>query len=443
MTDSVVWQEGMLLRPQHFQQHDRYLQHQIQFRSTELQRNQWGFNALELNSQYLRMGKIALSRGEGVFPDGTLFDVRNGVELPVIDIPAGTTNTLVYLALPISSETKLETRSPEQQDVVSRSVSYESAVLDTNSQERQSYSIVCSRLDFKLQLGDSDDAGWVRLPVCKILEASAEGDVRLSTDFYPTYLKASASQLITDSLRELIGLLDYRSQQIAGRIRSSGAVSGSEVGDFLMLQVINRALPRLNHWINADPVHPETVYLECISLLGELSTYSGERRISKECNYQHGNQGDSFNHVINELRNLLSQVLEQHVIELPVQERKYGIHVTPLEDKSLLSNATLIMAASADAGADQLRSQLPSRLKVGAVERIRDLVNLNMPGITITPLPIAPRQLPFHADHAYFALEMKDGEIAELEQSGGMAMHASGDLAGLGMKLWAIRKESE
>ena len=29
----VVWQEGMLLRPQHFQQNDRYFEHQLKSRS--------------------------------------------------------------------------------------------------------------------------------------------------------------------------------------------------------------------------------------------------------------------------------------------------------------------------------------------------------------------------------------------------------------------------
>jgi len=40
---------------------------------------------------------------------------------------------------------------------------------------------------------------------------------------------------------------------------------------------------------------------------------------------------------------------------------------------------------------------LPAHLKVAPVERIRQLVNLHLPGIKLTPLPVAPRQIAFHS----------------------------------------------
>ena len=65
---------------------------------------------------------------------------------------------------------------------------------------------------------------------------------------------------------------------------------------------------------------------------------------------------------------------------MPLQERKYGIRVTPIEDKTLISTASFVMAATSQVGLDTLRSQLPARLKIGSVERIRDLINLKPPG---------------------------------------------------------------
>lgn len=44
-----------------------------------------------------------------------------------------------------------------------------------------------------------------------------------------------------------------------------------------------------------------------------------------------------------ELRQHLSQVIEQHALELPLQTHKYGILVSPLQDKSLLENAQFIL----------------------------------------------------------------------------------------------------
>jgi type VI secretion system protein ImpJ len=132
-------------------------------------------------------------------------------------------------------------------------------------------------------------------------------------------------------------------------------------------------------------------------------------------------------------------VLEQHAIELPLQQRQYGIQVAPLQDHKLLSSSAFVLAASAQCDSEELRNRLPAHLKVGPVERIRQLVNLHLPGIKVKPLAVAPRQIPFHSGKSYFALELTSEEQAQLESSGGFAFHVSGEFSGLELKFWAIR----
>ena len=75
----------------------------------------------------------------------------------------------------------------------------------------------------------------------------------------------------------------------------------------------------------------------------------------------------------------------------------------------------------------------------GCVEQIRQMVNLHLPGITLRPLSAAPRQLPFHARQLYFSLELENNMRAQLESSGGFALHVAGDFSELQLNLWAIR----
>ena len=81
----------------------------------------------------------------------------------------------------------------------------------------------------------------------------------------------------------------------------------------------------------------------------------------------------------------------------------------------------------------------PSQIKIGTVEKIRDLVNLQLPGIGLRALPVAPRQIPYHAGLVYFELDRSHELWRELESSGGFAMHLSGDFPGINMQFWAIR----
>ncbi len=84
-------------------------------------------------------------------------------------------------------------------------------------------------------------------------------------------------------------------------------------------------------------------------------------------------------------------------------------------------------------------SSFPSQIKIGPVEKIRDLVNLALPGVRLTPVPVAPRQIPFHAGFAYFELDQTHELWAQLKGSGGIAFHVAGEFPGLAMEFWAIR----
>jgi type VI secretion system protein ImpJ len=189
-----------------------------------------------------------------------------------------------------------------------------------------------------------------------------------------------------------------------------------------------------------EQVHPEALYRELLTLLGDLATFSSDtKRPRLESRYQHSDQGASFRKLMEAIRQVLSMVLEQHAIELILQARQYGIIVSPLHDHKLLGSASFVLAVSANCDSEELRQRLPAHLKVAPVERIRQLVNLHLPGFKIKPLPVAPRQIAFHANKTYFILELSSDDLAQLERSGGFAFHVSGEFSEIELNFWAIR----
>jgi type VI secretion system protein ImpJ len=93
----------------------------------------------------------------------------------------------------------------------------------------------------------------------------------------------------------------------------------------------------------------------------------------------------------------------------------------------------------ADVPAETLRGRFGQQSKVGSVEHIRDLVNLQLPGIGLLPLPVAPRQLPYHAGSTYYELDRGSDHWQQLSNSGGFAFHIAGQFPGLNLAFWAIR----
>lgn len=436
----VIWQEGMLLRPQHLQHNDRHYQQQLN-RTRLLARDAWGFLSLELDLQYLNLGKFVLNQASGILPDGSLFELSGAMPPLVLQVPANAGPQAVYLALPLAAGNPIETRRPEEAEVVARYVACESEVGDSNAGADSRCRIHCARPDLRLLLGEQhSDQTFVTLKVAQVLDSTAEGGISLESEFVPTFIHLQGSGYVSSCLKEVLSLLASRGDAIAERLRSNGTAAGAEVGDFLMLQLINRSELVLRHCLTQTQVRPEALYRELLAILGELSTFANDsRRPQLDLRYQHSDQGASFRGLMDGLRAALSMVLEQHAIELALQQRQYGVLVCPVSDLKLLGSATFILAATAHCDSEELRHRLPAHLKIGPVERIRELVNLHLAGIKVKPLPVAPRQIPFHAGKTYFMLELSARDITQLEQSGGFALHVSGEFTGLELNFWAIR----
>ena len=125
-----------------------------------------------------------------------------------------------------------------------------------------------------------------------------------------------------------------------------------------------------------------------VSAAGELATFTTPgKRPPALPPYRHDRLRESFEPVMAALRASLSAVLEQAAIPIPIEAKKFGISVATVADRTLYTTAVFILAARADLPAEELRRRFPAQLKLGPVEKIRDLVNLQLPGVPVHPMP--------------------------------------------------------
>src|SRR5688500_15604163 len=100
--NNVIWTEGLFLQPQHFQQQDRYFERYVATLGQALAPHSWRSTELAIEHDLLSIGKLALRRAAGVFPDGTPVRMPEDDPLPApIDIGAQVRDQIVYLAVPL------------------------------------------------------------------------------------------------------------------------------------------------------------------------------------------------------------------------------------------------------------------------------------------------------------------------------------------------------
>ena len=438
----VVWHEGLFLRPQHLQQQDRYVQHLLEGRCKNTRAFNWGLTQLELDPQLLKLGKIAITNAQGVFPDGTPFDIPNDTPSPIpYDVVADTKETLVYLAIPLVQPNALLMSNKEDNNPLSRHTIKDIQLSDLHTGEVEGNAdIQVGELSVRLLTDQDKLNAYSIIPIARIIEIDKDKTVHLDDSFIPATMHCNSSTNLLNFIKEVQGLLKHRGDALASRIAAPGSTGVSEITDFLMLQLVNKYEPLLEHLRSNKGIFPEEFYRILIMLAGELATFTKEeRRPVNFPAYIHDKQQPSFEFVLNEIRDALSTVIEQKAIGIEINEHKYGIWVATINDKSLLDEAMFVLAVKADAASEKIRSSFPKQSTIASVEKIRDLVNSHIPGIELGPLAVAPRQIPYHSGFTYFELDNKHEFWGQLSSAGGMAVHVGTKLDNLELELWAIR----
>lgn len=434
----VAWSEGMLLKPQHFQQQDRFLYQSANARHQLLANHGFGVSEIELDEQSLGLGKVNVIRIAGIMPDGTPFSFDQQEAL-VLTVPVDTRDELLYLTLPLEKQAGNNIAAPGSQHIA-RYMLKDTPVIDDAMEDGDSEDLGLAYLNPTLQLERSDQAGYVSLPIARVVEVVNEQEVKLDRSYIPPCLDMARITPLASLLREVLAMVKQRANALSMRMRK-GNEQSSTMLDVLMLQALNRWQPLLEHLKSSTGVHPERGYELLVTLTGEMATFTrSERRPPELPAYHHTDLTATFGDLAAVLSQALSTVLEQTAIALKLEDAQYGIKVAPISDKSLLNSAQLVLAVKADLTTEEIRRRLPAQIKLGAVEHIRELVNNHLPGVAVSALPVAPRQIPYHAGYHYFLLDSQGDRWQQLKQSGGLAVHVSGHYPGLALELWAIRQ---
>jgi len=437
----VVWSEGLFLQPQHFQQQDRYLQRFIEARCQALIPFSWGLIELELERDLLSVGKFALRSAAGVFPDGTPFRIPEDDTLPApIEVSPQVRDQIVCLAVPFRRADAPDIDRVSASDGLSRHGIRQWEARDATSASGNPAILEVGPLATRFLLASDVTDAYACIPLAHVVERRADQQVVLDDRFIPTVLRARAAHRLASFTTQLVGMLHQRGEALGGRVAATSRGGAAEIAEFLMLEAINRFEPLLAHYADTGNVHPEELFRVFVSVAGELATFTApSKRPPALAGYRHDRLQESFEPVFAALIASLSSSIPHAAVSIPLESKKYGISVATVTDTSLYKTAVFVLAARADIPAEELRRRFPTQLKIGPVERIRDLVTLALPGVPVNAVPVAPRQIPFHAGFAYFELDQSHELWAQITGSGGVAIHVAGEFPGLAMEFWAIR----
>lgn len=433
----VAWTEGLFLRQQHLQQHDRYIESLVETRSRAFMPYPWGFEALKIDRAQLLQGRVGLIAAAGAFSDGFVFDAPSRTALPdAAAVPAGADRQTVWLTLPDRVDGQRELG--EGEGTPARYAERLATVIDSASAAVQEAEIAIAVPRLALEVREGPRRGFQCLPVARILEVR-DGVVTLDDTFTPPTLTVAAHPMQAGWIDRVIGLVEVRLADLA-RFAADPSAAGLQQADYLQLLLLNRTIPVLRHLKQTWRVPPERLYTVLIALAGELASFDQAGRLAATYPpYDHANLKATFDPVLRDIETLLSRDLARP-IRLPLQELAPNAFLAAVPDPQLFRTATFVIEVESKELPATVQQEFPQLCKIGPKAMMRKIVNANLPGIRVIYTATPPPQIRAVSRNVYFLLDRMSPDWAEFSASPEIGLHFAGTWSDLRLVLWAIQE---
>jgi type VI secretion system protein ImpJ len=437
----VLWTKGTFLTPQHLQLQDRFLEDSLNFRLQALKFCAWGFSEVVLDQELLADGQLAVTRASGIFPDGLLFDIPGPDQPPPSKALAeffdpGVRDLDIYLTVP---DYKLKGLNVAGLGRVagSRYLAEISNVRDDNSGTGER-PIQIARKNLRLLAANETREGSSALRIANV-ERTEAGAFRLNPRFVPPLLEVRASDYLRGLVNGILEILSAKSAQLAGGRRqknqSLADFTASDIANFWLLYTVNSHIPVLSHLLQGQRCHPEELFSELTALGASLTTFSNTVRPRDLPLYDHLNLSKVFADLEEKLRLLLETVVPTNVVSLPLKQVKNTIYATAIEQDKYLANTRMYLAFSADTNEDSIIRKVPQLVKTSSASQIEQLINMALPGITLSHVSVPPSAIPVKMKFQYFSLNQAGPAWEAVIRSRNFAAHVPGELLNPQMEL--------
>lgn len=440
----VIWSEGLLLGPHHFQQSDRYYEQTLDLRVRQLVPFGWGALDIQIDLNTLEQrNAVRLERFHGVLPSGTVASIPNVDDVPALRVippdlfPRFSDHLDVYLALPIDRPNahnyRMSGTTASTNDT--RYVPAFVNLMDECSGENEQ-TIITAKHNFRLLFGDENDTQLERIKIAELIRLP-DGRITLNPEYAPPCLVFHASSYLSGLFRELARRFKLLMISIAAAWQRAAGVDDVEVDRLELIAAhgsLSAALALLNHFNQVQQIHPEAVYRSLVELAGHLHVLLPAGQVVELPPYDHNDLGGCFRQVIQSIETLLQAVPTpppgpMMAIDLEHAQSAAGYPVlrtrSALDERLLAADYALYLVV--EVSVDQqdrlpfLSKHLPGTLTLAAFSQIDRYLDRAY-GLRLIAEP-RPREVPLRAQAVYFQLEHSGAAWDGIRSDRSLAIH--------------------
>lgn len=442
----ILWTEGVTLRPQHFQQQDRYHEARLQRMTAALHPYAWGVRAAAWNEEALANNVLQAESLSLVFQDGDTYDAPGPDLLPeaveLEALPPSEQQFTFYAALPAyrpHGGNLAGVRGQGQSQARFRQLELETPDLYTEALES---SIVYLAKQACLLPHFAPRSGHVGFPVLQV-RRSTGGGFEIDPRFAAPSLSIGASPALARQLDALMQKLQAKIDALYAAQREPNkdvVVQGGDATSFSLLQTISAGAASLHHHMRCRGFHPERLFQDMLGLAGGLMAFSRRVSVKDLPGYDHEEPGPAFARLDAILRDLVDMVISSKYLAIPlVQDTARPSYFEGKLPKDAIGPKSLLcLGVRADLPALELVALVPARFKVGSPDDVSRLVASALPGVELAHLPQVPAAIPVRPSTYYFGFQGKGPLYQNMLQAQTVSVYVPSGIRELELELFAL-----
>jgi type VI secretion system protein ImpJ len=444
---NILWGDGLFVRIQHFQQQTLLTENLAADVLQTVQRHPWGLRRLELDADVLRAGLIRANALEVTFRDGTRFVAAPERDpLPLSrnlgELPQAGTETKLYACLP--NLDAYGGNAAGAGEAPSRPARYRKAQhmiadLYTDALEEELGTL---ELDVRLMVEEENRDGYDSVPIARLLK-DATGKWRQDEAYLPPLVAVSGSKPLLEMIRRMLDIMLVKSGAMAkAHHERTGQVIGygtADIASFWMLHTVNSRFALLNHLANAQPLHPEELYLALAGFCGELLTFSSAYSLTDLPPYRHEELSETFPGLDKLIRELLDTVISSRYVQIPLTSDKPSFHIGHLDSERLIENVDYYLSVQTQGDMPFSRLvEAASLFKAGAPDDVEKILHSATRGVSLNYTQRPPPSLPTRVGNHYYEFVPSGDVFQRMRQARSICIYVPESLSSLQLELFAV-----
>ncbi len=443
----IVWNEGMLLTPHHFQQWDNYYEDLLNSRLASLLPYEWGILDLQVNREAIANGNFELLRCRAVLPDGLAINIPQTDPAPAPRPIEGhfdpeAPRLQVHVAIPSRrvGAANYQSNGGQLDQMVRYGQDAGTAPDETTGTNEQP--LAFARSNLRLIFEDELREGYSSIKIAE-LERTTTGQLVLAENYIPPALNLTASAWLVNMLRQIVEILITKSSSLGEqrRQRSSSLAdfTTSEVAIFWLLHTVNSSIPGLTHLFRTRLVHPERLYSEMVELVGKLMTFTPDHHPKDIVRYDHLDLYGTFSQLAALIRDLLETVIPTRCVPIPLERTRESLYIGRIEDERLLKEAGFFIGVRAQMPESKLIESVPRVVKIASRDEIEIVIGSGLPGVTLMHASPPPAPIPTRVGFHYFALDSIAPYWEAIRGSKAIAVYLPDEITNEKIEMYAVK----